>query len=384
MRHRAPRCFLWSGAAWIVLLGTCPAAGQQPFRRGDVNADGRVDIGDPSALCGWMFGCDTGSGPAPPCLDAADTNFDRAVDLSDIITILQGLYAGGHLLAPGGTPECSEDPESPLGCAAYDACGTPRPRALDPRFELRLSPPTDLTGPEDTRATFEVDVLLCSADPVRAWSLSIVAHHGTIVAVHRDGTDADGAFDGGSWYAALVAGGAVSGVLLSLTSDASLPASGQGEECAPSSLLRLTIDAPLDSGAPSLEFLDGRLSHGVPVVNLVVPSDCTDAGQPCRPLGVTVPPTYFLRGDCNADSSVRGEVSDAIFLLQFSFQGGKPPPCLVACDANADGAADLSDAVYTLSYNFLGGPPPPGLFPDCEAVELSAALPCETPPEDCN
>jgi regulation of enolase protein 1 (concanavalin A-like superfamily) len=93
----------------------------------------------------------------------------------------------------------------------------------------------------------------------------------------------------------------------------------------------------------------------------------------------------FLRGDCNGDGSVAGEVTDAVFLLAHSFTGGAAPPCLAACDSNADGAKDISDAVYLLSFNFLGGPAPTMPFPACgpSKAESDRALGCETALEGC-
>ena len=69
----------------------------------------------------------------------------------------------------------------------------------------------------------------------------------------------------------------------------------------------------------------------------------------------------FLRGDCDGDGQVSGQVSDALFLLGFNFLGSPEPSCLAACDANGDGAvrSGVADAIYLLTASFLGGPPPP-------------------------
>jgi hypothetical protein len=75
----------------------------------------------------------------------------------------------------------------------------------------------------------------------------------------------------------------------------------------------------------------------------------------------------FIRGDCNGDGKVTGQVGDAIFLLNFNFLGGTAPSCQAACDSNGDGqfSGQVGDAVYLLNFNFLGGRPPPAPFPDC-------------------
>ncbi len=90
----------------------------------------------------------------------------------------------------------------------------------------------------------------------------------------------------------------------------------------------------------------------------------------------------FLRGDCNGDGNVSGQVGDAIYVLNFNFLGGPVPPCMAACDSNGDGnvAGQVGDAIYTLNFNFLGGALIPEPFPDCgrSTDEGDLALGCET------
>jgi hypothetical protein len=95
----------------------------------------------------------------------------------------------------------------------------------------------------------------------------------------------------------------------------------------------------------------------------------------------------FRRGDVNGDGEVSGQVTDAVYLLNFNFSGGPEPPCLAACDANGDGQVTgmVTDAVYLLTFSFLGGPAPATPFPAC-GESLAAAdviLGCEHPPEGC-
>ena len=85
-----------------------------------------------------------------------------------------------------------------------------------------------------------------------------------------------------------------------------------------------------------------------------------------------VDPTRFIRGDCDTDGQIEGQVTDAVFLLNYNFLDGPRPACLTACDADGDGRVEgqLTDAVFLLNYNFLDGPPPPAPFPECGAAEL--------------
>jgi hypothetical protein len=70
----------------------------------------------------------------------------------------------------------------------------------------------------------------------------------------------------------------------------------------------------------------------------------------------------LLRGDANLDGSQ--DITDAIFILNFLFQGGEAPSCPDLADVNNDGAAqgidsvDISDAVFLLGFLFLGGQMP--------------------------
>jgi hypothetical protein len=69
------------------------------------------------------------------------------------------------------------------------------------------------------------------------------------------------------------------------------------------------------------------------------------------------PEPRFRRGDTDADG--RKNITDAIFLLNFLFLGGKRPLCFDAADADDTGVLNITDAIYLLNFLFLGGPPPP-------------------------
>ncbi|MBI4603817.1 MAG: hypothetical protein HY721_17820 [Planctomycetes bacterium] len=76
----------------------------------------------------------------------------------------------------------------------------------------------------------------------------------------------------------------------------------------------------------------------------------------------------FVRGDANADGIT--DVSDAIFLVDFLYRGGRAPPCMDAADVDDSAvpgsprpAVGLNDPVYLLRWLFLGGPDPPAPSP---------------------
>ena len=67
------------------------------------------------------------------------------------------------------------------------------------------------------------------------------------------------------------------------------------------------------------------------------------------------------RGDANNDGTV--DVSDAVYINSYLFQGGPTPPCMNQADANDSGAVDLSDSVFLYQWLYNGGPAPPSPGP---------------------
>jgi len=97
----------------------CDADGPSvPFRRGDVNRDGRSDLSDPIFTLHALF---LGGEPFS-CEDSADTNDDGAIDISDALYTLLHLFVGGPP-EPAPRQECGTDPTPDhLGCATYEPC----------------------------------------------------------------------------------------------------------------------------------------------------------------------------------------------------------------------------------------------------------------------
>jgi hypothetical protein len=91
-----------------------------PFRRGDMNASGQVDISDAISTFGYLF---LGDGD-PLCLSATDSNGDGAVDISDGLNTLNYLFSGEAEIPAPGPQACGEPPaEDPsVGCEEYDRC----------------------------------------------------------------------------------------------------------------------------------------------------------------------------------------------------------------------------------------------------------------------
>ncbi len=61
------------------------------FRRGDVNADGEINLTDAIRILNYLFM----GGDAPGCLESADANADTEVRLSDAVFLLNALFVDG-------------------------------------------------------------------------------------------------------------------------------------------------------------------------------------------------------------------------------------------------------------------------------------------------
>lgn len=93
---------------------------EAPFRRGDANADGRIDLSDPVSTLGMLF---LGAS-ALPCDDASDANDDGLIDISDSLFTLIHLYLGGPD-SPEPSVQCGTDPTPDgLGCGSFSPCRT--------------------------------------------------------------------------------------------------------------------------------------------------------------------------------------------------------------------------------------------------------------------
>ena len=95
-----------------------------PFRRGDPQDAGSVNISSPIFILNFLFG---GGGDQPACFEASDIDNDGQVNVSDPINLLNHLFGDGAPPAAPGLDECGLDPDEPgsdkdLGCDRYDSC----------------------------------------------------------------------------------------------------------------------------------------------------------------------------------------------------------------------------------------------------------------------
>jgi hypothetical protein len=66
----------------------------------------------------------------------------------------------------------------------------------------------------------------------------------------------------------------------------------------------------------------------------------------------------YIVGDANGDARVNA--SDVVYLINYLFVAGSPPPDpMAAGDVSCDGKINASDVVYLINYLFVAGSPPP-------------------------
>ncbi len=91
----------------LVFSGICggPVGAYERFIRGDVNANGKLNVSDPVLLLRYLF---LDGSIQIPCQDAADADANGRLDLRDGILILEHLFLGTgnlrHLIWPINDP----------------------------------------------------------------------------------------------------------------------------------------------------------------------------------------------------------------------------------------------------------------------------------------
>jgi hypothetical protein len=89
---------------------------------------------------------------------------------------------------------------------------------------------------------------------------------------------------------------------------------------------------------------------------------------------LTAPPQgNFIRGDANGNLVI--DLSDAVFELLFSFNGTVTSNCQDAMDADDNGRLEVTDALRILRYLFQGGPAPAAPFPTAGTDTTPDTLP---------
>jgi hypothetical protein len=397
---------------WAIGSLPSPSAwAQADFRRGDVNVDGVVDIGDLDALARYLFI----TGGSLACRDAADIDDDGLTIMNDLIMLGSHLYSGTFTPPPPGsvTPGPDATPGDALGCSAYNPASPPALASFALGFECGSGVPA-----AEGRERFEAFVTLTSTGSATGrgaagWSVSLGAENLRLLAVTTAGTVAAFVSEGGlrdptSYMLSeavdpgLDTGGgpqgegAVSAVLLSLLDDVMLPAEGTAR------ILRILAEGDPTGGgigAGRLHFVAGGLrGGGQPVLNRVaidgtsqVPSlgSCEVILNDCNRNGV--PDGEDVAGGGSADCNRNGMPDEC----EPDCDGDTlPDGCEIAAgapDCDANGIPDACDIASGRSpdCNRNGVPDPcdiaAGTDPDCNTngIPDSCDIAAGTDP-DCN
>ncbi|MEM7235679.1 MAG: hypothetical protein AAF517_26140, partial [Planctomycetota bacterium] len=107
----------------IRSIGTSLTAEFVPFRRGDFEGDGLVNISDAVATFSFLFL----GGEATSCEEAGDVNRDHRIDIADGIALLTYLFGDGPAPSAPGAEDCGLVPVDPwrpdvLPCESYTSC----------------------------------------------------------------------------------------------------------------------------------------------------------------------------------------------------------------------------------------------------------------------
>jgi hypothetical protein len=99
---------------------------------------------------------------------------------------------------------------------------------------------------------------------------------------------------------------------------------------------------------------------------------------------ISVGGATFVRGDADASGAVN--ITDAIFLLGYLFQGTEAPPCMDAADVDGlgDNAPNITDAIFLLGWLFQGSAFPPSPTPlqgGATSASYEGAESCGADPE---
>ncbi|NCG55422.1 MAG: hypothetical protein GWP35_00805 [Proteobacteria bacterium] len=95
-----------------------PAPLGTPFKRGDFDGNGGVNLADPINMLQYLFS----NGPEPSCLKIIDIDDSGVIQLNDPVLMLSYLFSGGA--APEAPfEECGIDPtDDDIPCDSYAAC----------------------------------------------------------------------------------------------------------------------------------------------------------------------------------------------------------------------------------------------------------------------
>lgn len=342
----------------LVLLSAAPVFGQD-FIRGDIDADGRLDLSD---FVHYIQALNDPDLFRLECWDTADVNDDGRITIEDPMYIESALFAQGDL-PPAPFPEPGPDPTpDPIACDHFDVL----PPEPDQDYVLAF-PAYEIT-PDQESVSVELifesgisNIHSCSA------AVRYPPEHLSVVNVEQVAFD-DAVFafeDHGDG-------------LLTIINHATL----QNEQGSvpPGPMVRIEFAVrnveeglvlPLDF-LPWSEHSPYALLYtytGVGADGRFIPATAM-AGA----INVAKGEEEFIRGDVNGDQTV--DVSDSVLLLRWLYASEDRPACFDAADVDDDGNITYADVLFLNRHLFLAGDPIPAPFPEADADPTDDGITC--------
>ena len=247
-------------------------------------------------------------------------------------------------------------------------------------FSSGIFDPAATTGDPPIPISVDGDItcLASNADPVQGWSFGVASDPSVLKVAEAtiEGT-ATAALNGGAGPDFLSLNRFENGVTMAVVIDIedaanTLPPANAHR------LLRIRYEPGPDAVPGERYPVRYTNTLGEPPVSVLFVVGGFEVVPETLPGWVELPaafPLLVLRGDAQGDGEVT--MTDAIFVLNWLFLGGRRPPCMEQADINGSRDVNLADGVYELQWEFIGGPPPPPPFPGCGPHR--APLGCEQP-----
>jgi len=112
---------------------------------------------------------------------------------------------------------------------------------------------------------------------------------------------------------------------------------------------------PFGSTSINVGFNGADLATGLYSGQVLVSSNDPDAPSWSLPVSLTV--AAWVCGDIDGSGS-GPDIGDLVYLVDFMFSGGPPPPVIEAANVDGEGGIDIADLVYLVDFMFNQGPAP--------------------------
>jgi hypothetical protein len=99
-------------------------------------------------------------------------------------------------------------------------------------------------------------------------------------------------------------------------------------------------------------YVSGDVSFTIEATDILFPGSFADT----MVYSINFTPTTPRPGDANVDTEIN--IGDAVYIVQYIFNGGPAPAVSNWADINADCAINVGDVVYLISFVFKSGPDP--------------------------